>query len=71
MRLSDAGRHRRPTKLIYLDHRLAPFLTEDATRDRSNRWLGAHFIEGKAFVWYRWRIAWHFLDSLEENARIG
>jgi hypothetical protein len=41
MRLSDAG-HRCPkTKLIYLNHRLPPWLTEDATRDRSNRLLDA------------------------------
>jgi hypothetical protein len=29
----------RPTKLIYPDHRLPPWLTEDAPRDRSNRLL--------------------------------
>jgi hypothetical protein len=39
MRLSDAGLRRRPTKLIYPDHRPPPWLTEDATRDRSNRLL--------------------------------
>jgi hypothetical protein len=39
MRLSDAGLRRRPMKLIYLNHRLPPWLTEDATRDRSNRLL--------------------------------
>ena len=39
MRLSDAGLRRRPTKLIDPDHRLSPWLTEDATRDRSNRLL--------------------------------
>jgi hypothetical protein len=31
MRLSDAGLRRRPTKLIYLNHRSPPCLTEDAT----------------------------------------
>jgi len=30
MRLSDAGLRRRPTKLIYLNHRLPPWLTEVA-----------------------------------------
>ena len=39
MRLSDAGLRRRQTKLIYPDHRSPPWLTEDATRDRSNRLL--------------------------------
>jgi hypothetical protein len=41
MRLSDAGLHRRQTKVLYPNHRLPPWLTEDATRDRSNRLLGA------------------------------
>jgi hypothetical protein len=40
MRLSDAGLRRRPTKLIYPNHRLPPWPTEDVTRDRSNRLLG-------------------------------
>src|ERR1700722_11098452 len=31
MRLSDAGLRRRQRKLIYPDHRLPPWLTEDAT----------------------------------------
>ena len=31
MRLSDAGLRCRQTKLIYPDHRLPPWLTEDAT----------------------------------------
>jgi hypothetical protein len=39
MRLSDAGLRRRPAKLIYPNHRLPPWFTEDATRDRSNRLL--------------------------------
>ena len=39
MRLSDAG-PRRQTKAVYSDHRLPPWLTEDAPRDRSNRLLG-------------------------------
>jgi hypothetical protein len=40
MRLSDAGLRRRQSKLLYPNHRLPPWLTEDAiTRDRSNRWL--------------------------------
>src|SRR6202034_4315718 len=41
MRLSDAGLRCRQTKLIYPNHRLPPWLTEDATRDRSNRLLDA------------------------------
>jgi hypothetical protein len=40
MRLSDAGLRRHKSKLIYLNHRLAPWLNEDDTRDRSNRLLG-------------------------------
>jgi hypothetical protein len=39
MRLSDAGLRQRKTKAVYPDHRPTPFPTEDATRDRSNRWL--------------------------------
>jgi hypothetical protein len=39
MRLSDAGLRCRPTKLIYPNHLFPPSLTEDATRDRSNRLL--------------------------------
>ena len=39
MRLSDAGLHRRRTKALYPNHRLPPWLTEDVTRDRSNRLL--------------------------------
>jgi hypothetical protein len=39
MRLSDAGLRRHPTKLLYPDHRLPPWLTEDVPRDRSNRLL--------------------------------
>jgi hypothetical protein len=31
MRLSDAGLRRHQTKLLYPDHRLPPWLTEDAT----------------------------------------
>lgn len=37
MRLSDAGVRQRRTKLIYTNHRLPPWPTEDAfTRDRSS-----------------------------------
>jgi hypothetical protein len=39
MRLSDAGLRQRPTKLLYPNHRLPPWLSEDAPRDRSNRLL--------------------------------
>src|ERR1035438_3687126 len=39
MRLSDAGLRQRKTKAVYPDHRLPPWLTEDAPRDRSNRLL--------------------------------
>ena len=39
MRLSDAGLRQRQTKAVYLNHRFPPWLTEDATRDRSNRLL--------------------------------
>ena len=44
MRLSDAGLRQRPTKLIYPDHRLPPWVNEDDTRDRSNRLLGGDFL---------------------------
>jgi hypothetical protein len=37
MKLSDAGLRRRQTKLIYPNHRPTPWLTKDATRDRSNQ----------------------------------
>jgi hypothetical protein len=40
MRLSDAGLHPRQTKALYPNHRLPPWPTENATRDRSNRLLG-------------------------------
>jgi hypothetical protein len=39
MRLSDAGLHRRRTKKVYPHHPFPPWLTEDVTRDRSNRLL--------------------------------
>ena len=42
MRLSDAGLHQRQTKALCPDHRLPPWLTEDARRDRSNRLLGLY-----------------------------
>jgi hypothetical protein len=41
MRLSDAGLRQRQTKAVYFNHRSPPWLTEDDTRDRSNRLLGA------------------------------
>jgi len=44
MRLSDAGLRRRQTKLIYPNHRLPPWLTEDATGDRSNRLLADQLV---------------------------
>jgi hypothetical protein len=40
MRLNDARLRQRRTKALYPNHRLPPWLTEDATRDRSNRLLG-------------------------------
>jgi hypothetical protein len=43
--LSDAGLRRRPTKLVYPDHRSPPWFTEDETRDRSNRLLGINVAE--------------------------
>ena len=36
MTVSDARVRQRQTKLLYLNHRLPPWPTEDATRDRSN-----------------------------------
>ena len=41
MRLSDARLRRRKTKLVYPNHRSPPWLTEDDTRDRSNRLLAS------------------------------
>jgi hypothetical protein len=48
MRLSDAGVRRRQAKLIYLNHRPPPWLTEDATRDRSNRLLEGRVMPSTA-----------------------
>jgi hypothetical protein len=45
MKLSGAGLRQREPKRIYPNHRLPPWLTEDATRDRSNRLLGAGLLE--------------------------
>jgi hypothetical protein len=39
MSLSDAGLRSRTAKMLYPNHRLTPWLTEDAARDRSNRLL--------------------------------
>jgi len=39
MRFSDAWLRRHQAKLLYPNHRLPPWLTEDDTRDRSNRLL--------------------------------
>ena len=47
MRLSDAGLHQRRTKTFYLNHRLPPWPTEDATRDRSNRVLGVQTVSAQ------------------------
>jgi hypothetical protein len=44
MRLSDAGMRQRQTELIYFNHRLPPWHTEDAARDRSNRLLDATYL---------------------------
>jgi hypothetical protein len=46
MRLSDAGLRQRQTKALYPNHRLPPWLTEDATRDRSNRLLDGSADDG-------------------------
>src|SRR5665213_4300812 len=40
MRLSDARVRCHPAKLIYPNHQLPPWLTEDAARDHSSRLLG-------------------------------
>ena len=40
MSLSDAELRQRQTKAIYPDHPFPPWPNEEATRDRSNRWLG-------------------------------
>src|ERR1700691_1372009 len=45
MRLSDAGLHQRRAKALNPNHRLPPWLTEDATRDRSNRLLGPNLAQ--------------------------
>jgi hypothetical protein len=41
MRLSGSRVRQHESKLIYPDHRFAPWLTEVAPRDRSNRLLGS------------------------------
>src|SRR5580692_8563898 len=48
MRLSDAGLRQRQTKTLYPNHRLPPWLTEDAPRDRSNRLLGSRGYPNQA-----------------------
>src|SRR5579863_4483770 len=48
MRLSDAGLHCHQTKLIYPDHRLPPWLTEVAPRNRSNRLLDPGHTKNEA-----------------------
>ena len=72
MRLSDAGLRRRPTKLIYPDHRLPPGLTEDVTRDRSNRLLEADRSDHACF---RFRNngnqLWNERDEVCESVRLG
>jgi hypothetical protein len=42
MRLSEAGLRQRQTKALYPNHRPAPWLIEEATRDRSSRLLGQY-----------------------------
>ena len=42
-RLNDAGLRKRRTKMLYTNHRLPPWLTEDDTRDRSNPLLECAF----------------------------
>ena len=52
MRLSDARLRRHETKPFCPNHRLPPWLNEDATRDRSNRWLdtlGPVFMRDRQF----------------------
>ena len=39
MRLGDADRRWCKAKAVYPNHRSSPWLTEDASHDRSNRWL--------------------------------
>jgi hypothetical protein len=41
MRLSYGALRRRRTNALYPDHRTSPWLNEAASRDRSNRLLGA------------------------------
>jgi hypothetical protein len=64
MRLSDAGSRRRQTKVLYTNHHLPPWLTEDATRDGSAQLLGAKTcaLPWLNQPWYRrkQRVAqWH------------
>jgi len=64
MKLSDAGLNQRQTKALYLNHRLPRWLTEDATRDRSNRLLGAKDCAlpwlSQPRYWRKQRMAqWH------------
>jgi hypothetical protein len=46
MRLSDERLRCRKTELDYPNHRLPPWLNEDAARDRSNRWLEVIAVAG-------------------------
>jgi hypothetical protein len=63
MRLSDAGLRRHEAKLIYPNHRPPPWLTEDATRDRSNRLLDGYADVSK--------YAHYFGRSRAFSARVG
>ena len=54
MRLSRARLHQRQSKAPYLNHRSPPWLTEDATRHRSNRLLFAAGMN-RCIVLYDWK----------------
>jgi hypothetical protein len=69
MRLSDAGLRQRQTKLIYPHHRLPPWSTEDATRDRSNRLLGADHDVGSIMIYGKADLARTRLARLQRRTR--
>jgi hypothetical protein len=64
MRLSDAVLRQRQTKTLYPNHRLPPWLTDDAARDRSNRLLEDSRLITRAYNGGR---CYHPTDKLDRR----
>jgi hypothetical protein len=71
MRLSDAGLRRRPTKLIYPNHRSTPWLILATTCDRSNRLLGAIRVQGRMVRVSVLPLNFTFGQTLADCSKIG